>query len=264
MSDVAHLDPPVRLPNVSYGPFRLLEAVPWLMLATALRFIQARLGPLGGPLAIAAWHVAIFLAFLLAARRMIELTDGHTELGALSFRQQLELTRKVLVPVLLFMLASAFVVAYLGARWVAGNMLLGVDAIAFDQYIWIGMAWSAFLTALMLLMVLNVDSGGRSHLFAALRELWQRASCMGWAIIIATVAQIVLHAVQGAARAAVHAYVWMPGPPHSLQKLVFFFFVFGFAVLRLWMTLAIMTFWLRQSYRQAVLPTTMNGPERPT
>ncbi len=95
MSDVAHPDQPIRLPNVSYGPFRLLKAVPWLMLATALRFIRARLGPLGGPLAIAAWHAAIFLAFLLAARRMIELTDGHTELGALSFRQRLELTRKV-------------------------------------------------------------------------------------------------------------------------------------------------------------------------
>ena len=95
LSESIALPRPIELPNVSYGPFRLLEAVPWLMFATAVRFVVYGKTALMLP-AMVLESVAIFLALLLAARRMIEFTDGRTDLGKLSFIQQLVLARKVL------------------------------------------------------------------------------------------------------------------------------------------------------------------------
>lgn len=93
---------PIRLPTVTYGPFRLLEAVPWLMLAAALRTLQVQ-GGLMWFVAGEASDFSVFIAFLLAARRMIELADGQTGLGKLSFAQQLSLARKVLTPIVIMM-----------------------------------------------------------------------------------------------------------------------------------------------------------------
>ena len=55
------------LPSVSYGPFRFLEAVPWLMLAAALRIFAAGRAPGIQVAATIVVSFAIFLAFLLAA-----------------------------------------------------------------------------------------------------------------------------------------------------------------------------------------------------
>ena len=83
MTDVAAIQP-VRLPTVSYAPFRLMEAMPWLMLAAATRVLTVK-GGLVWLFAAGCSDIAIFLAFLLAARRMIELSDGKTGLYRLSF-----------------------------------------------------------------------------------------------------------------------------------------------------------------------------------
>lgn len=241
---------PVRLPTVSYGPFRLMEAVPWLMLASALRIVAVVVHGLVGLLAAVCSDVAIFLAFLLAARRMIEMTDGETGLGRLSFTEQLLLARKVLVPIILMMLFAGIAVAATGAGWMAQNLMLGVDGIAFDQYTAIGMAWSAFLAAVMLLMVLRAESGGDATLPAAFREFWQRASCMVPAILAVAAAHVGLSVVQGMVRAVVYALWHVPGPPQLMRTFVFVLFIFGFATVRLWVTLAVLTFGLRESYQR--------------
>jgi hypothetical protein len=242
---------PVRLPAVSYGPFRLAEAVPWLMFATAMRIVQGHIG-LAGVLAAISSDVAIFLAFLLAARRMIELADGKTKLGRLSFREQLVMARKVLIPIVLLMFATCIAVYELGARWIALNLLFGVDGIAFDQYIWIGRAYSAFLAAVMLLMVLKAEGAGRTSLFTGLKELWQRAPCMFPAIVAVAAVNIVgLSTVQGLVRIVVYTFYRTSDSPHLVRNMVFFFFVLGFASLRLWVTLAILVFSLRESYRRS-------------
>jgi hypothetical protein len=131
MTDVAAIQP-VRLPTVSYAPFRLMEAVPWLMLAAATRVLTVK-GALVWLFAAVCSDIAIFLAFLLAARRMIELSDGKTGLYRLSFAQQLTLARKVMVPIILMMLVVSTIVFSLAARWTGLNLLLGFGGIAFDQ-----------------------------------------------------------------------------------------------------------------------------------
>lgn len=240
---------PVQLPTVSYGPFRLTEAVPWLMFATAMRIVEVMGGTVGLCASVCS-HLSIFLAFLLAARRMIELADGTTGLGRLSFLEQLILARKILVPVVLLMLASCLFLIGTGALWTAFHLLLGIDGVAFDQNSYVGMLWSAFLAAIMLLMVLKAESTGHANLFAIVKELWQRAPCMAPGIAAVAAADIGLSVVQGMVRVVVYAFWHTPGPPQLARTMVFFFFVFGFASLRLWVTLAILTFSLRESYRR--------------
>ncbi len=241
---------PLRLPTVSYGPFRLLEAVPWLMLATALRFVGAR-GGVSGQLANICAEVSVFLAFLLAARRMIEFTDGSTGLGRLDFAEQLGLAFTVLIPILLLMIVVCVAVVMTGAVWTGLNLLLGFDGIAFDQYTPLGMAWSAFLAALTLLMVLEAEQSGEVNLFARLKELGQRGACMLPAIAAVAIAHIMLSNVQGAVRSLVAVFWHTSAAPQNVKNLVYFFFVFGFASVRLWVTLAILVFALRESYRRS-------------
>jgi len=153
MTDAVAIQP-IRLPTVSYGPFRLMEAVPWLMLAAAMRVLTVK-GGLVWLFASICSDIAIFLAFMSAARRMIELTDGKTALGRLSFAQQLIMARTVLVPVILMILVVSITVVCMGAHWTGFNLLFGFDGIAFDQRTPFGMVWSAFLAAVCLLLLLK-------------------------------------------------------------------------------------------------------------
>ncbi len=179
---VALATEPVRLPTVSFGPLRLMEAVPWLMFASAMRIIAVVVGGLPGLAASVFSDIAIFLAFLLAARRMIELTDGETGLGRLSFKDQLIMARSVLAPIVVLVLVVGIAVAATGQVRTAQLLMLGVDGIAFDQMSFIGMAWSAFLAALMLLMILRAERNPNANPLVALKELWQRSPCMAPAI----------------------------------------------------------------------------------
>lgn len=240
---------PVAHPSVSFAPFRLLEAVPWLMLASAIRFVcYGKPGLLVVGLVLESF--ALFLAFLLAARRMIEFADGRTDLGKLSFIQQFVLARRVLGYVAILLVGASVAVAAAGWRDIAPAMMLGFDGIAFDQFSKAGMVWSSMLAALVLLMVVNVGSDQPVTLRGTLRELWARATWLLPAIVAVAAMQFGLTAVQGIARAAVYVF-WQTSPlPQNIKNFVYFAFVFGFASLRLWLTLAILTFALRKSYRR--------------
>src|SRR5262245_17260486 len=93
--------PRIAPPSARSGTFRpglILETVPWLMLAAALRIVVWHRGLAAYPSEIGA-NAAIFIALLLCARRMIEFTDGTTQLGYLGLRDQLVLAYRVLHPV---------------------------------------------------------------------------------------------------------------------------------------------------------------------
>jgi hypothetical protein len=117
------------------------------------------------------------------------------------------------------------------------------------------MAWSAFLAAVVLLTLLQADASGRVDLLSVFRELWARSFCMVPAIIALTIADIALSLVQGEARMMVYIFWKTSATPVVVKKLLYFFFTFGFAALRLWMTLTILTFALRESWRRGDVPS---------
>jgi hypothetical protein len=114
------------------------------------------------------------------------------------------------------------------------------------------MVWSAFLAAVSLLLLLKAESTGKANLFDALRELWDRSVCMVPAIIAVSFADIGLNVCQGMVRSVVYAFWQSSTAPSLVRALVFFFFIFAFASIRLWTTLAIFVFALRESYRRGV------------
>lgn len=62
-------------PAISFGPFRFLEAIPWLALAAAMRVIAYTNGVIAIPAIIIA-SIATLQAFILVTRRSIKLTNG--------------------------------------------------------------------------------------------------------------------------------------------------------------------------------------------
>ena len=74
--------------------------------------------------------------------------------------------------------------------------------------------------------------------------------CMVPAIITVSFVDIGLSVIQGIVRTVVYAFWHGSTAPSFIRALVFFFFVFAFASIRLWTTLAILVFALRESYRR--------------
>jgi hypothetical protein len=74
------------------------------------------------------------------------------------------------------------------------------------------------------------------------------------AIAAVALVQVVINIIQGQGRALLYAVWQEPMPPMILMNFLYFAFVFGFATVRLWATLAILTFALRESYRTSTVP----------
>jgi len=236
-------------PNTSFGPFRFLEALPWLVLAAAMRVLAYGGGPVALPAIIVA-NISVLLAFVLVAQRSIELADGQTGLGALTFLEQFKLSRGVLGRIILLMLAAATAVLFAGYKTFAPNMMLGVDGMAFDQFTVIGKFWSATVAALVLLMIVGADANnGAVSFFSAVKELGRRFVWIGATIVILGAIYIGLGFVQGLVRHAIWIYGQSAPNGHFVKNLIFFVFIFSFAMLRLWITLLVLTYGLKQSYR---------------
>src|SRR5471032_165812 len=158
---------PVR--RGAFRPALLLETVPWLMLAAALRVVIFYRGFAAYPSEIGA-NAAIFIALLLCARRMIEFTDGTTQLGYLSLNDQLVLTYRVLHPIGLLIVGLYIGLSFVGARTLAPSFYFGFDGIAFDQDSNIGRLWSAVVAMVILLMMVRYERGQRPSMLGAFRE----------------------------------------------------------------------------------------------
>jgi hypothetical protein len=236
------------LPHVSFGPFRFLEALPWLAMAAAMRVIAFG----GGTLAIAAIIVAaiaVLHAFLVVAQRAIELNGGQSSLGELNFAEQLRLSRAVLRRVALVMFAAACALLAAGYTSLAPHLLDGLDGMAFDQWTNVGKFWSAFIAALILLMIVDAERNhGQVSFMRAIGEFARRGLWIGGAAMVLGVVYLGLGLGQGFVRSAIWNFWQVSSASQFIKNLIYFVFIFGFAMLRLWITLLILTYGLKQSY----------------
>ena len=82
------------VPQTSFGPFRLLHALPWLILAAAMRVVAFGGGSVALPAIIVA-NMAVLQAFLATAQRSIEAAGGQSQIGDLGFSEQFRLSRTI-------------------------------------------------------------------------------------------------------------------------------------------------------------------------
>jgi hypothetical protein len=242
--------------RVLYRRNPFLEAVPWLMLASALRFYGYFSGGVVSLVATGLSNLAVFLAFLLAARRMIEWTGGSVRFGALPIRDQLRLGQQILNRVLVLLFGLFALAMLLGFKQQALHFMLGFDGIAFDQHTWTGMVWSATLAATVYLMLLDAEQYGKPSLPRAAMAGFRNWRWILPAILLVALADIAISVAQGQLRGLV-TMMWANGvAPIGIMKAIYFTFVFGFATLRLWVTLAILTCVIREGYRLNPSPGT--------
>ncbi len=99
------------------------------------------------------------------------------------------------------------------------------------------------------MIIVNAEgNGGRVALFAAVRDLGRHALWLGAAVLVLGAINVALGYGQELVRTAIWQF-WqtsMVGQP--IKNLIYVVFIFGFAMLRLWITLSILTFGLKQSY----------------
>jgi hypothetical protein len=236
------------VPQTQFGPFRLLHALPWLVLAAAMRVIAFGGGAVALPAIIVA-NLAVLQAFLATATRSIEAEGGQTGLGNLDFLEQFQLMRVVLWRIVGLMLGATVALVALGITGMAPDMLYGIDGMAFDQHTVTGKFWSAFIAALILLILVGAERNrGRVGLFAALREFAGRWYWLGGAVIVLGIAYLGLGLIQGGVRSAIRNFWQTSDASQFIKNLIYFVFIFSFAMLRLWMTLLILTYGLKQSH----------------
>jgi hypothetical protein len=172
------------LANVSFGPFRFLEAMPWLVLAASMRVIAFNNAFIAIP-AIGFASIAVLHAFLVVTQRSIELAQGQTSLGALTFSEQSRLTRAILWRIALLMIAATMAVSLAGFTGFAPHLLTGLDGMAFDQGTSLGKFWSALVAAIVLLMVVGAEQNrGRVAFWKAVDELARRSLRLGAAVVV--------------------------------------------------------------------------------
>ena len=236
------------LPGISFGPFRFLEALPWLVMAAAMRVIAFGGGAVALPAIIAA-NIAVLHAFLVVAQRSIELNDGQTNLGALDFAEQFRLSRAILWRIALLMFAMTCALLAAGYTPFAPHMMSGLDGMAFDQRTDIGKFWSAIIAALVLLMIVDAERHrGRVSLARAVGELARRGLWIGTAVMVLGAVYLGLGLGQGWVRSAIWQFWQISSSSQWIKNLIYFTFIFSFAMLRLWITLLILTYGLKQSY----------------
>jgi hypothetical protein len=234
--------------ETSFGPFRLLHGLPWLILAAAMRVVAFGGGIVALP-AIVVADIAVLLAFFATAQQSIEVAGGRSSLGELTPGEQLRLSFSILWRITLVMIAAALGVAALGFTSFAPHLMAGLDGMAFDQFTHVGRFWSASIATLVLLIILNAErNGGEVALFAAIGEFARRGLWLAAAIVVLGAVNIALGFGQEVVRSAIWQF-WQTSSASAFTKqLIYFVFIFSFAMLRLWITLSILTFGLKQSY----------------
>jgi F0F1-type ATP synthase membrane subunit c/vacuolar-type H+-ATPase subunit K len=92
--------------------------------------------------------------------------------------------------------------------------------------------------------------GGRVSFLAAAGEFARRGVWIGAAVAALSVAYIALGFGQGVVRSAIWNFWQASSSSQFIKNLIYFVFIFSFAMLRLWVTLLILTWGLKQSYRR--------------
>ncbi len=238
-------------PETSFSPFKLLHALPWLILAAAMRVIAFGGGAVALP-AIIVSNISVLLAFFATAQRSIEAAGGQSSLGELTLGEQFKLSFSILWRITLVMIAAALSTAATGHEAFAPHLMAGLDGMAFDQFTHPGRFWSAWIAALVLLMIVRAErDDGRIALFAAIGEFARRGLWLGGAVVVLGIVNIALAYGQEVVRSAIWNFWQTSSATQFTKNLIYFVFIFSFAMLRLWITLTILTLGLRQSYVRA-------------
>ncbi|PAY07837.1 hypothetical protein CK489_19270 [Bradyrhizobium sp. UFLA03-84] len=217
-------------------------------MATAIRIVGFGKPGLTLPALVLA-DVCVLLAFFATARDSIQAAGGQSSLGELTLAEQIRLSLSILWRIVLVIIIATLATAAVGFASFAPHLLWGLDGMAFDQGADLGRLWSAAIAALVLMIIVNAEgNGGRVALFAAAKDLGRHALWLGVAVLALGAINVALGYGQQFVRTVIWQFWQTSEVGQPIKNLVYVVFIFSFAMLRLWITLSILTFGLKQSY----------------
>ena len=234
-------------PDTSFGPFRFVEAVAWLIVALACRIAGMNETP-WWPLALSGDSIAVLLAFMAIARRAFKMFGRPAPSHDFTFDQEARLSLRVFGAMVIVMITATLLMALLGHASMAPYCLLGLDGMAFNGPTVFGRIWAAVIAALVLLLVLGADrNSGKISIRATIRGAIHHGVRFGAAVAVLVVFYIALGSIQGLVRSDIWGFWPITASSQYAKNLIYFMFTLGFAVIRLWATLLILTYGLKPS-----------------
>jgi hypothetical protein len=233
-----------------FGPFMLVETIPWLLAATAIRGYSRQMGSGLALLVLVVAQFALFMAFLVACHRAIQLAGGATNLGRLSFSEQCALARGVLGRMLGLFFAVVVISLFIGVdKFHAAAFWLGFDGIVFNYPSHVLVIWSPVVATIAFLMVIEKGAGRKPKFASVLRHFVDRWRYLLAAIIAIVGFQIASNIVQAYAASIVQSLYDRP-QPYIVKNIMYLAFFLSLSYARLWATVTILTYALRASYRR--------------
>jgi hypothetical protein len=241
-------------PDTSFGPFRYIEAVAWLIVALACRVAGTNETP-WWPLALCGDSIAVLMAYMAVTRRVFEIYGRPARFLHLTFDRELRLSLRVFGFIVIVIIAATVSMAILGHASIAPYCLLGLDGMAFNGPTVFGRIWGAVIAALVLLLILGADrNSGKIRVGATLRSAVSHGVRFGAAVAVLVVFYIALGFVQGMVRNDVWDFWPITVSSQYAKNLIYFTFTLGFAMTRLWATLLILSYGLKPSGARARVP----------
>lgn len=240
---------PKVVPRPTFGPYIMLEAAPWLLLATVMRARAKMLGDGALLLVMLASEFVLFLAFLIATQKMVERAGGITSLGRLAMADQLRLAGSAVWRLMLLFFCTVFASLVLGMnKQLAAGAWVGFDAIVYFWPLGWHPVWPALIATLVFLFVIERGMECKPTAKAAVGQMLRR-----WRHFIPAAAFIALflalmNRIQPLAGDMVQLIAdrMSPGP---MRNLLYIGFLFFFSYVRLLVTITVLTFAARASWR---------------
>lgn len=231
------------------SPFRaiLREIAPWMLLATTLRTIGV-LTLLAGYVFFNAAELALFIAFLMASQRWIELTGGAVDYSGLGIMRRLGMAKGILLRITLLGFAAHYAAWFLGFRPVYTTpVVYGFDAIAFNRFNDFMLLWGPAMALATYLLVVEQAVGNRPTFLGAARQFLAHWRYLLPAVALLVPALAFFNTIQWSVGPTIRAIFDVAGSP-ALTAGATIVYLFAFASVRLAATVAVLTFALKTAH----------------
>ena len=246
--------------RVEFGPFRFSEAIPWLLIASALRVLLYERAIALSIVAIVLMQMAIFMAFAAVAHSTVKSSGGDSKLEGLSLLGKVFLMKRVMKKTIKFQVILILATSVLGHVLfdLVGLDTKGISHLAIN-FFWsfTGMIYtdgflgarvgSALVAVVTFLLVIAAASNRPVKLREVLRNLKQHWFAMALAIALLVQSMHFINVNQLEFLRFLMAYDL---GDIRINAVIYVIYQTVFAFFRLYLTMLILTYLLRWSYKR--------------
>ncbi|MEM9278038.1 MAG: hypothetical protein AAGA76_05660 [Pseudomonadota bacterium] len=243
-----------------FGPFRISEAVPWLLLASALRAF----GHIAGKtivIEVLLVQCLVFMAFSATAHSIVTESGGRSVIGGFSLAGKIRLMKNVIKKVLWFQFGIILLYLFLavsldlndeGARelssvvyW-AGSFFVAFDGMVYTSGFFVTRIASSIMGVMVFLWVIASATERPVTWQELLKSLGEHWLAMAISVIVLTACMHFINYNQLKFLGFLMADVTTDA---RLQTIIYIFYQTAFAFFRMWLMIYVLTTALKWSYR---------------